>query len=136
MTDKVDAITRSRKMAGIKGKNTKPELLLRRALHAKGFRYTLHDKKLPGRPDLVFPKYRAVIFVHGCFWHQHPNCKNAVMPKSNTEFWRCKLQGNANRDTRSIAALELMGWKCIVVWECQKVTNELIDELSVLLRNK
>ncbi len=119
MTDVVDKATRSRMMAGIKAKDTAPELEIRRVLHSHGYRYRLHVKTLPGKPDIVLPKYRTAIFVHGCFWHQHPGCKDAVMPKSNTKFWKDKLAGNARRDAHNISELEKLGWLCLVVWECE-----------------
>jgi DNA mismatch endonuclease (patch repair protein) len=108
-------------MSLVRGKDTKPELRVRRFLHAAGLRYRLHDARLPGRPDLVFRSRRVVVFVHGCFWHRHPDpaCKLARLPKSRLDFWRPKLEGNADRDRRKIAALEADGWRVIVVWECQ-----------------
>lgn len=105
-------------MSGIRGKDTQPELEVRRFLHRLGFRYRLHDKRLPGRPDVVLPKYRTVVFVHGCFWHQHPGCKLAAKPDTNAEFWRNKLQGNVKRDERTEQRLERMGWRSVTVWEC------------------
>ena len=119
MVDIVDSATRSRMMSGIRGKNTAPELATRKYLHSQGFRFRLHVKDLPGKPDIVLPKYRTVIFVHGCFWHQHPGCKAAVMPKSNTKFWAEKLTGNVKRDARNISELVKLGWKCLIVWECE-----------------
>lgn len=118
MPDVVDAATRSRMMAGIRGKDTKPEMIVRRALHARGFRYRLHNRDLPGCPDLVFPKYRAVIFVHGCFWHGH-GCKVFKWPKTRPEFWREKIEGNRIRDRSAAARLKRQGWRVIRVWECQ-----------------
>lgn len=110
---------RSRMMSGIKGKNTKPELLLRSALHKLGFRFRIQRKDLPGKPDIVLSKYKTIIFVHGCFWHRHPGCKYAYTPKSNIEFWTNKLEGNAIRDRLTEKALEEMGWRIIIVWECE-----------------
>jgi DNA mismatch endonuclease (patch repair protein) len=118
MVDIVDAATRSRMMAGIRGKNTKPETRLRHALHLAGFRYRIHVSKLPGTPDLVFPMYKAVIFVHGCFWHQHPECWWSTSPSSNTDFWASKLGQNSERDARNISNLRELGWRVAVVWEC------------------
>ena len=118
MADVVDKATRSRMMAGIKAKDTVPELEVRRFLHSHGFRYRLHVKALPGKPDIVLPKYRSAIFVHGCFWHQHPGCKDAVMPKSNSKFWETKLNGNRARAKRMSAALTRIGWGWAVMWEC------------------
>lgn len=117
MADIVDAATRSRMMSGIRGKNTKPEHLVRRGLHARGFRFRLHGSKLPGRPDLVLPKYSAAILVHGCFWHAH-GCSLTKMPKTRSEFWKQKLEGNQVRDSRQLAELRLMGWRTLVIWEC------------------
>ncbi|MGA7749947.1 MAG: DNA mismatch endonuclease Vsr [Gallionella sp.] len=119
MVDVVDKATRSRMMSGIQSKDTKPELLVRKYLHGRGLRYRLHAKELPGKPDLVFPKYKAVVFVHGCFWHQHIGCKYASKPHTRTEFWNYKLSENVKRDSYQIAALEELGWRVFVVWECE-----------------
>ena len=133
MADVVDAATRSRMMSGIRGKNTKPELMIRKALHARGFRYRLHCK-LPGKPDLCFPKYRAVIFVHGCFWHAHQGCKYAKTPSTRTEFWTAKLQGNIERDRRATDKLAEMGWRVLNVWECSTRDPEAVAGLSEALQ--
>lgn len=117
MTDVVDPATRSRMMSGIRGKDTKPELIVRKALFAKGFRYKLHDKTLPGKPDLVFPKYRAVVFVHGCFWHGH-NCHLFKWPKTRPDFWEKKICRNREVDERNYHQLKECGWSVITVWEC------------------
>lgn len=106
-------------MARIRSRDTAPEVALRKALHAKGFRYRLNDRKLPGRPDIVFPRYRTVVFVHGCFWHRHPGCNIATTPKSNTDFWTAKFDRNVDRDRRAIAELEALGWRVAVAWECE-----------------
>jgi DNA mismatch endonuclease (patch repair protein) len=108
-------------MALVRHKDTKPELRVRRFLHAAGLRYRLHDKRLPGKPDMVFPAKLVVVFVHGCFWHQHPDptCKLARLPKSRLDFWQPKLEGNAERDRRNVTALEAAGWRVVTVWECQ-----------------
>lgn len=106
-------------MSGIKGKNTKPELLLRSALHAQGFRFRIQRKDLPGKPDIVLPKYKTIIFVHGCFWHRHPGCKYAYTPKSNVEFWTNKLEGNVTRDRITKEKLEALQWRVLIIWECQ-----------------
>jgi DNA mismatch endonuclease (patch repair protein) len=119
MADVVDKATRSRMMAGIQGKNTKPELLVRKYLHSRGLRFRLHAKELPGKPDLVFPKYKAVVFVHGCFWHSHPRCKFATVPATNIEFWKQKLDANRERDQRDKRRLKTRGWRVLTVWECQ-----------------
>lgn len=129
----MDIVTReqrSRMMSGIKGKNTKPELLLRSALHALGFRFRIQRKDLPGKPDIVLPKYKTIIFVHGCFWHRHPGCKYAYTPKSNVEFWTNKLEGNVTRDRLTEKTLEEMGWRVLIVWECEIKT--LLENTSRL----
>jgi len=110
---------RSERMARVRGRDTKPELVVRRLLHSRGYRYRLHDKKLPGSPDLVFPRKRKVIFVHGCFWHRHEGCQLARMPKSRIDFWSTKLNGNRARDQRKLAALAQLGWSAMTVWECE-----------------
>lgn len=117
--DIVSPEKRSRMMAGIKGKDTKPEMLVRRLVHGMGFRYRLHRRDLPGSPDLVFPRLKKVIFVHGCFWHRHSGCRFAYTPKSNAQFWMDKLEGNARRDTLAMAALNALDWKVLIVWECE-----------------
>jgi len=117
MADVVDRQTRSRMMSGIRGKNTKPELLIRKGLHARGFRFRLHDKLLPGKPDLVLPKYSAVIFVHGCFWHGH-DCHLFKWPESRREFWRNKITRNKAKDAESYAILKKEGWYILTIWEC------------------
>ena len=117
MTDIVDAKTRSRMMAGIRGKDTRPELTVRKGLFRQGFRYRLHDRRLPGHPDLVFPRYRAVIFIHGCFWHRH-QCHLFKWPKTRRQFWRKKLTGNVRTDRRNYARLEEQGWRILTIWEC------------------
>jgi DNA mismatch endonuclease (patch repair protein) len=109
---------RSRMMASIRGKNTRPERVLRSRLFAKGLRYRLHVRGLPGSPDLVFPKHRAVIFVHGCFWHRHNGCRYTTSPKSNEDFWRQKFEANIARDRRHAQMLQARGWRLAVVWEC------------------
>lgn len=118
MTDIVDQQTRSRMMSGIKGKNTKPELALRRALHARGFRFRLHSDSIYGRPDLVLPKYRAVLFVHGCFWHRHERCRYATNPATRSEFWQAKFAANVARDSAVRRALLEEGWRVATIWEC------------------
>lgn len=131
MADIVDPQTRSRMMSGIRGKHTQPEMLVRRLLHAMGYRYRLHARELPGTPDIVFRRRRLAIFVHGCFWHQHPDpeCRLAAMPKSRVEFWKPKLEGNRARDLAHVAALEAMGWKVLLVWECQLRDRERLGKL-------
>jgi DNA mismatch endonuclease (patch repair protein) len=117
MADTVSPETRSRMMSGIRGKDTKPEMILRRGLHALGFRFRLHDRRLPGKPDLVFPKYRAVIFAHGCFWHGH-DCHLFKWPSSRPEFWLAKINRNREVDARSEALLAQDDWRRCIVWEC------------------
>lgn len=118
MTDVVSQAVRSRMMSSIRGRNTRPEMAIRRYLHRCGFRYRLHDRSLPGSPDLVFPRYRTVIFVHGCFWHRHAGCRLATTPASNAEFWLQKLSANAERDQQNLQKLLREGWQVIVIWEC------------------
>ena len=105
-------------MRGIRGSNTQPELQVRKELHARGFRYRLNAKELPGRPDIVLPKWKAVIFVHGCFWHAHQGCRYFRIPATRTEFWTQRLTANAARDARQVEQLLTMGWRVLVVWEC------------------
>lgn len=118
MADIVDPPTRSRMMANIKGSNTGPEIALRKALHALGLRFRLHDRKLPGRPDIVFPRWRAVIFVHGCFWHRHEGCRYATVPATRPEFWSEKFAANIARDQRNLQSLGEAEWRTRIVWEC------------------
>ena len=110
---------RSNNMSAIKSKNTKPEIAVRKLLHSMGYRFRLHRKDLPGSPDIVLPKYKTVIFVHGCFWHRHENCKYATTPKTRKEFWEKKFRENINRDNLNQANQALKGWKIIIIWECQ-----------------
>lgn len=119
MTDTVSKEKRSEVMSSVRSADTKPEWILRCGLHRMGFRYRLRDKSLPGTPDLVFPKYRTVIFVHGCFWHRHEGCRRSSFPKSRQPFWAEKFAGNVERDARTRAELERAGWRVIVVWECE-----------------
>lgn len=116
---------RSRCMSAIKSNDTKPEMLVRKYLHSMGLRYGLHNKKLPGSPDIVLRKYKTVIFINGCFWHGHDNCRYYRLPKSNIEFWQTKINRNRERDKRDIEALRKRGWRVIVVWECELRTKEL-----------
>lgn len=120
-------------MSRIKGKNTKPEMLVRRFLHAHGFRYKLHDKTLPGKPDIVLPKYKTVIFVHGCFWHGHEGCKYYVVPKTRTEWWVEKIGKNIANDYKAVQALEKQGWKIINIWECGLKIDKKDKSLSSLM---
>ncbi|MEO8242376.1 MAG: DNA mismatch endonuclease Vsr [bacterium] len=127
MTDVVDRQTRSRMMAGIRNKDTKPELALRCALHACGFRYRLHPKAVTGRPDLVLPKHKAVIFVHGCFWHRHPGCRFASTPSTRVEFWQAKFNANVTRDLLVVARLGSEGWRVATIWECALRSPAMVE---------
>ena len=134
-----DRQQRSKMMSKIRSKNTKPEIALRKALFAKGFRYRINDKKLPGKPDIVLPKYNVVIFMHGCFWHEHENCKRAHLPKSNIDYWENKIRTNKERDVRNRELLSALGWKIIIVWECEintveklkNIINKIADSLTM-----
>lgn len=121
-------------MSGIKGRNTRPELVVRSYLHRAGFRYSLHRRDLPGKPDIVLPRWRAVIFVHGCFWHQHEGCRFAYMPKANARFWRKKLQGNSDRDRRHTTQLRRNGWRVFSVWECEVGKERKLSQLVTRVR--
>ncbi|NJD37045.1 MAG: DNA mismatch endonuclease Vsr [Geobacter sp.] len=138
MTDVVNAETRSRMMSGIRGKNTKPEILIRSSLHQRGFRFRLHDKKLPGKPDIVLPRYRAVLLIHGCFWHGH-DCHLFKWPSSNESFWKEKITRNKEVDERSRQELTLAGWRILTVWECalkgkyRRPLEEIADEICTWL---
>ena len=125
---------RSYNMSCIKGKGTKPEEMVRKYLFSQGFRYRKNDKKLPGTPDIVLPKYKTVIFVNGCFWHGHEGCKYFVWPKNNAEFWKAKILQNIERDKRDFERLENAGWKVIVVWECQLKKARSFESLEGLKR--
>jgi DNA mismatch endonuclease (patch repair protein) len=125
-------------MSAIHAKNTKPELLVRRYLFSRGFRYRLNDPRLPGHPDLVLRKYRTVVFVNGCFWHGHEGCKYFRLPQTNTEFWQAKITRNAERDKAEQRALAALGWHCITVWECQlkpKVRERTLESLAFTLNH-
>src|SRR5689334_16809354 len=130
MADIVDAATRSRMMSKIPGKNTKPELAVRRFLHAAGLRFRLHDRRLPGRPDIVLARHRAIVNVHGCFWHRHAGCQYAYMPASNQGFWESKFAANVERDARNDAALRASGWRVFTVWECEAADTQALDGLA------
>ena len=119
MTDIVNAARRSEIMSRIKRRNTKPELIVRRIAHGLGFRFRLHRGDLPGSPDVVFPRYRTVVFVHGCFWHRHDGCRYAYRPKSRIQFWTKKFEENVVRDARNEMALRNLGWRVLVIWECE-----------------
>lgn len=121
---------RHRNMSAVKSKDTKPEILVRKGLHAAGYRFRLHVKDLPGNPDIVLPKYKIVIFVNGCFWHRHPGCKYASTPASNADFWKAKFEANIARDKRNYTQLEKLGWKVIVIWECEIRQGEISKLIS------
>lgn len=135
MADKFSKETRSFIMSRIRGKDTKPEILVRSYLFSRGLRFRKNDKRYPGSPDLVLPKYNTVVFVHGCFWHLHEGCQYAKMPKSNVEYWEKKLYGNRERDARNKEELKAMGWKVITVWECE-LKKDLREETLELLYDK
>lgn len=132
MVDKVSKEVRSYNMSRIRSKDTTPEILVRSYLFSKGLRFRKNDKRYPGSPDIVLPKYKTMVFVHGCFWHLHDGCKYAVMPKSNVEFWEKKLYGNKERDERNKKELEELGWKVITVWECELKKDKVEQTLARL----
>lgn len=138
MTDFVDPATRSRMMAAVKQKNTKPELLVRSMLHRAGLRFSLHRRDLPGKPDIVLRKYRSVVFVHGCYWHRHEDCPRASTPKSNTEFWKTKFNANVERDAQNQEELRRLGWRVFVVWECElkREPSDTLETLIWMIRGK
>jgi len=142
MADSLSTEKRSWNMSRIKCKDTKIELAVRRYLHANGFRFRINVRYLPGKPDVVLKKYNTAIFIHGCFWHRHPGCKDATSPKTRIEFWESKFQANIKNDINHTEALHQMGWRVIVLWECQiesqfeKTMRELVDELIGNLANK
>jgi len=139
MADNHSPQVRSYNMSRIRSKNTKPEEIVRSYLFSKGFRYRKNDKRYPGKPDIVLPKYKTVIFVHGCFWHCHTNCPDFVQPKSNQEYWHAKLERNRKRDDNNIRTLHLDGWNVIIVWECElkkQIREETLENLvSSILSN-
>ena len=134
MVDVHDKKTRSYNMSRIRYKNTKPEILVRKFLHSKGFRFRLHDKKLPGKPDIVLPKYKSVIFVNGCFWHGHEDCKYFVVPKTRTDWWETKIYRNREKDTQNYAILNDLGWRVIIIFEC-KLKKEATKNLNTLIND-
>lgn len=127
-------LTRAENMARIRGKDTQPEMMVRRAFWAAGLRYRLHDKRLPGNPDLVFPGRRTVVFVHGCFWHCHEGCGNFRIPKTRTEWWAAKLARNKARDAEVCARLEALGWEVVVIWECEAAVRERLTAVIERLK--
>lgn len=134
MTDIVDRATRSRMMSGIRGRDTQPEVIVRKYLHSQGLRYRIAPKSLPGKPDIVFPKHRAVVFVHGCFWHRHSRCRFAAIPSSNAKFWKSKFSENVVRDARVRRMLRAMGWRVLVIWECQVSRSPLQRLFKQIMR--
>lgn len=127
MVDRLSTARRSWNMSRIRGADTAPELLVRSTLHRLGLRFRLHRRDLPGRPDIVLPKWKTVVFVHGCFWHRHPGCRFAYTPKSRIDFWLKKFQDNVERDQRNVTTLEQAGWKTMVVWECETADPERLS---------
>jgi len=136
--DKLTSEKRSWNMSRIRGSNTRPELIVRSILHKMGYRFRIHDKKLPGKPDIVLPKYKAAIFVHGCFWHRHPECKYAYTPKSRTDFWNEKFVANIQRDKKNLLQLREAGWLAIIVWECEIKLNskDTLEKVSEILQQQ
>ena len=136
MADRLSKERRSALMKRVKQKNTAPELIVRKALHKRGLRYKIGDPKLPGRPDLSFPRYRAAVFVHGCFWHGH-DCRAGRLPTTNTDFWVPKIEGNRKRDQRKEEALQELGWRVFTVWQCEVAREEIaepaMDKLADLI---
>lgn len=136
MADVHEPETRSYNMSQISGKDTKPEMIVRKFLHSNGFRYRLHAKDLPGKPDLALPKYNTVIFVHGCFWHAHEDCKYFKIPQTRTEWWKEKLFGNKERDENNIEELKERGWEVIVVWECELKSDRKMTLVKLIEKIK
>ncbi|MGM9794770.1 MAG: very short patch repair endonuclease [Candidatus Aphodosoma sp.] len=138
MTDVLSKEQRKRCMSHVRGKDTKPEVMVRQFLFAHGFRYRLYRKDLPGKPDIVLPKYKTVIFINGCFWHGHSSCKYATIPEANHDFWLAKISGNIERDKSNHAKLFELGWKVIEIWQCElkpKVREQTLNNLLTELRN-
>ena len=132
MVDVVDPATRSRMMSGIRAKNTRPELFIRQGLHALGYRFRLHRKDIPGKPDIVLPKYRALVVIHGCFWHRH-DCRYFKLPATNAEFWHRKIDQNRQRDKHNLKLQLNGGWRCLVVWECAvRASRRTPEQLDVV----
>lgn len=134
VVDRLSPEARSQNMSRIRGRDTHPELAIRKALHRRGYRYRLHAPNLPGRPDLVFSSRRKVIFVHGCFWHQHPGCPNATQPKTRSEFWGPKLRRNVERDKEQRDELKKLGWSSMTVWECEITDPSVINRIESFLK--
>ncbi|MEJ2611406.1 MAG: DNA mismatch endonuclease Vsr [Candidatus Thiodiazotropha sp.] len=134
MVDTLTPEERSERMSRVRAQDTKPEMKLRRLIHGMGFRYRLHRRDLPGKPDLVFPGRRSIIFMHGCFWHRHEGCGLARLPKSKRAFWSAKLEANKERDQKNISTLEAAGWRVLVIWECQ-LRGEVREVVKEFLTN-
>lgn len=132
MADNHSKETRSYNMSRVKGKNTKPELLVRKFLFSKGFRFRLHDKNLPGKPDIILPKYKTIVFINGCFWHGHENCTYAAIPKTRTEWWHAKISNNICRDQSAQDKLRGEGWQVIVIWGCDLKLKQRVKTLEEL----
>jgi DNA mismatch endonuclease (patch repair protein) len=138
MADVVSPAKRSQMMSGIRGKNTRPEIILRKGIHSRGLRFRLHRSELPGKPDLVFPRFNVVYFVHGCFWHRHKGCRFCATPSTRADFWASKFQSNVSRDARNIELLLQSNWRVAIVWECQlrKGSAEItMDQLANWIRD-
>ena len=137
MSDRLTPEQRSWNMSKIKGKDTSIEMKVRKELFNRGYRYRKNDKRLPGTPDIVLPKYDTVVFINGCFWHRHPNCKFATTPKSNIEFWNKKFQTNIMNDYKAYRSLELLGWKVITIWECEVKSdlNSAVDKIIMFMKS-
>lgn len=133
MTDIVSPEKRSKMMSGIRGKNTRPELLVRKSIFAEGLRFRLHRKDLPGNPDIVLPRKQVIIFVHGCFWHQHQGCRLAKLPTTNSNFWLKKLKGNSARDKKVAEELNSLGWRVLTIWECVTKDQAALQVLGRLI---
>lgn len=137
MADKITREQRSNNMSRIRSGNTQPEIIVRKLLHRMGYRFRIHRDDLPGKPDIVLPKYRTVVFVHGCFWHSHPGCKRAVMPKSNIDYWHPKIERNKQRDLDNTKKLVSLGWNVCIIWECEtKDRLYLQDKLLTMLQKR
>ncbi|WP_366520714.1 very short patch repair endonuclease [Pseudomonas citronellolis] len=128
LKDSLDQSMRSKIMKAVGRMNTKPEMKVRRLLHGMGLRFRLHQKSLPGSPDIVLQKYKTVVFVHGCFWHRHPKCRYATTPKTRQDYWLPKFNANVERDARKTAQLEVLGWRVLVVWECETRNQSVLEE--------
>lgn len=132
MVDKVSEEKRSWMMSRVKGRDTRPEKLVRSTLHSKGYRFRLHCRDLPGTPDIVLPRYKKIVLVHGCFWHQHPGCRRSMRPATNKDFWDSKLDATIKRDSKNIASLRDLGWEILVLWECDIESPNKLDNMLTL----